>query len=206
MKQTQEFKSRISSERVVDEIDRAREQEYALLATLLSRSPDTEMLGRLSLLRGDASPLAIAHGALGEAAARTDETGARREYCDLFAGLGQDLLLPYASHYLSGSLYGRPLARLRETFGLLGIERAAGRSEPEDHVAILCEIMAGLISGDIAGPVGADREFFEKHLAPWIRRFFVDLEHAKSAGFYARVGALGRIFMEIEAEAFAFPV
>ena len=66
--------------------------------------------------------------------------------------------------------------------------------------------MAGLISGDIAGPVGADREFFEKHLAPWIRRFFVDLEHAKSAGFYARVGALGRIFMEIEAEAFAFPV
>ena len=128
MKQTQEFKSRISSERVVGEIDRAREQEYALLATLLSRSPDTEMLGRLSLLRGDASPLAIARGALGEAAARTDETSARREYCDLFTGLGQDLLLPYASHYLSGSLYGRPPARLRETFGLLGIERAAGRN------------------------------------------------------------------------------
>jgi TorA maturation chaperone TorD len=206
MEQMQESKSRISSERVVDEIDRAREQEYALLAILLSRSPDTEMVGRLSLLRGDASPLGIAHGALGEAAARTDEASARREYFDLFAGLGQDVLLPYASHYLSGSLYGRPLARLRETFGLLGIERAAGRSEPEDHVAILCEIMAGLISGDIAGPVGADREFFESHLAPWIRRFFVDLEHAKSAGFYARVGSLGRIFMEIEAEAFAFPV
>jgi len=62
-----------------------------------------------------------------------------REYFDLFAGLGQGALLPYASHYLTGSLYGRPLARLRETFQHLGIERDRGHSEPEDHVAILCE-------------------------------------------------------------------
>jgi TorA maturation chaperone TorD len=94
---------------------------------------------------------------------------------------------------------------LRETLQRLGIERAAGHSEPEDHVATLCEIMAGLIGGDIAGPVGADREFFEKHLASWIRRFFVDLEQARSAGFYACVGALGRTFMDVETAAFAFP-
>jgi hypothetical protein len=42
MERMQESGSHISSERVVDEIDRARAQEYALLATLLSRSPDTE--------------------------------------------------------------------------------------------------------------------------------------------------------------------
>ena len=40
---------------IVDEIDRARAQEYALLAILLSRSPDDELIGRLALLRGDAS-------------------------------------------------------------------------------------------------------------------------------------------------------
>jgi hypothetical protein len=79
--------------------------------------------------------------------------------------------------------------RLRETFENLGVERSAGHSEPEDHVAIVCEIMAGLIGGDIAGTVGADREFFESHLAPWIRRFFVDLERARSADFYACVGS-----------------
>jgi len=199
----QESKSRISSDRIVDEIDQARAQEYALLAVLLSRSPDAEMIGRLALLRGDASPLGVAHAELGEAAVRANEESAGREYFDLFAGLGKGLLLPYASHYLEGSLYGRALARLRETLQQLGIERAAGHSEPEDHAALICEIMAGLVGGDIAGPVGADREFFEKHLAPWIGRFFVDLEKAKSVDFYARVGSLGRIFVDVETEAFA---
>lgn len=198
----QESKSQISSHGVVDEIDGARAQEYALLAILLSRSPDSEMIERLALLRGDASPLGAAHADLAEAAARADEAGAAREYFDLFAGLGQGALLPYASHYLTGSLYGRPLARLRETFQRLGIERDRGHSEPEDHVAILCEIMAGLIGGDFAVPAGADREFFEKHLARWIRRFFVDLENVKSADFYARVGSLGRTFIDVETEAF----
>jgi TorA maturation chaperone TorD len=203
MVQMQESRSHISSHRVVDEIDRARAQEYALLAILLSSSPDSGLIGRLALLRGDASPLGAAHADLGEAAARADEASAGREYFDLFTGLGQNVLLPYASHYLTGSLYGRPLAGLRETLLHLGIERADGHSEPEDHAAILCEIMAGLVGGDIAGPADADRAFFEKHLAPWVRRFFVDLENANSADLYARVGSLGRTFVDIEMEAFA---
>lgn len=203
MEQMQEFRSHISSGRVIDEIDRARAQEYALLATLLSCSPDSQMLARLALLRGDASPLGAAHADLGEAASRADEASAKREYFDLFSGLGKVQLLPYSSHYLTGSLYGRPLARLRDTFQHLGIEKATGCSEPEDHIAVLLEIMAGLVGGDIAGPAGADHEFFEVHLARWVRRFFVDLERAQSADFYARVGALGRIFVEVETEAFS---
>ena len=201
----QESQSHVASHGAVDEIDRARAQEYALLAILLSHSPNGEMIERLALLRGDASLLGAAHADLAAAAARADEASAAREYFDLFAGLGQGALLPYASHYLTGSLYGRPLARLRETFRRLGIERDRRHSEPEDHVAILCEIMAGLIGGDLAVPAGADREFFEKHLARWIRRFFVDLENVKSADFYARVGALGRTFIDVETEAFALP-
>ena len=46
---------------------------------------------------------------------------------------------------------------------------------------------------------------FEQHLAPWIGRFFADLERAEAADFYRRVGTLGRVFMEIETEAFALP-
>jgi TorA maturation chaperone TorD len=203
MEQMQESTSQISSRRIVDEIDHARAQEYALLSILLSGSPDIQMIGRLASLRGDASPLGTAHTALGEAASRATEESAGREYFNLFAGLGKSPLLPYASHYLTDSLYGRPLGRLRETLQQLGIESAPGNSEPEDHAAILCEVMAGLISGDIAGPVDADRDFFEKHLATWIGRFFVDLEKAESADFYARVGLLGRTFVEIEKEGFA---
>ena len=197
----QEPRSQISSRRMVDEVDRARAQEYALLATLLSHSPDSLLIRRLALLRGDASPLGLAHAALGEAATRADETSVAREYFDLFSGLGQDALLPYASHYLAGSLYGRPLARLRETFQNFGIETAA-HSEPEDHIAILCEVMAGLVGGDI-GEAGADREFFGNYLTVWTKRFFVDLEGARSTDFYACVGSLGRVFVDIEAEAFA---
>jgi TorA maturation chaperone TorD len=203
MEQLQDSEPEIPSQRAVDEIDRGRAQEYALLATLLSRSPDASMIARLSLLNGDPSPLGAAHADLGAAAGRADEASVAQEYFDLFGGLGQSPLLPYASHYLTGSLYGRPLARLREALRRLGIESAAGHSEPEDHVAILCEIMAGLVSGEIAAPAGADREFFDKHMARWIRRFFADLEHVPAMDFYARVGALGRTFMDVETEAFA---
>ena len=191
------------SGRGVDEIDAARAREYALLAALLSRSPDSRLISRLALLNGDASPMGIAHTALGEAAGRANEDKVAREYFDLFIGVGGGLLLPYSSHYLTGGLYGRPLVRVRDALQRLGIEKAPERSEPEDHAAFLCEIMAGLVGGGIAAQAGADRDFFEEHLLPWIRRFFVDLEHAESADFYASVGALGRTFVDIETEAFA---
>jgi len=63
----------------------------------------------------------------------------------------------------------------------------------------------GLVGGAITGPDGCDRDFFAQHLATWARRFFVDLERANPAGFYARVGSLGRAFMAIETEAYSFP-
>jgi TorA maturation chaperone TorD len=94
---------------------------------------------------------------------------------------------------------------LRADLSKLGIERAAGQAEPEDHAAILCEIMASLASHRFPAPAGADRELFEQHLAPWIGRFFADLERAEAADVYRRVGTLGRVFVEIEAEAFALP-
>ncbi|QDP21968.1 TorD/DmsD family molecular chaperone [Bradyrhizobium cosmicum] len=192
--------------RTVDDFDFARSQEYALLATLLTRSPDGDLLGRISALRGDASPMGVAHNALAEAARRTNEQAAAREFFALFAGLGKGALLPYASHYLSETLYGRPLARLRETLGDLGLEKAPERAEPEDHAGFLCEIMAGFAGGTIPAPAPLERLFFEEHVSRWMRRFFADLEQANSADFYAAVGGLGRTFIEIEVKAFALPI
>jgi TorA maturation chaperone TorD len=189
----------------VDDTELARAQEYALLAMLLAKSPDTQLLQRLSRLRGDASPLGVAHAALGEAAARADVDRVGREYFDLFVGLGRGELLPYASYYLTGFLYERPLARLRGDLKRVGIALAEGLSEPEDHAAILCEIMAGLAGGAIEAEPGTDRRIFEKHMAPWMGRFFADLERSQRADFYARVGTVGRTFVEIESEAFALP-
>ena len=188
-----------------DEVDAARAREYALLATLLTSSPDAKLLGQLARMPVDASPLGLAHAALGTAAARLDVERVGREYFELFVGVGRGDLLPYASYYLTGFLHARPLAHLRQDLRRLGIERDKGRSEPEDHAATLCEVMALLASGEIEAPPGADREFFGAHMAPWIGRFFADMEHAGAADLYACVGALGRTFVEIETEAFALP-
>ncbi len=65
--------------------------------------------------------------------------------------------------------------------------------------------MAGLVSGRLPAPQGTDQQIFEKHLAPWIGRFFADLERAEAANLYRRIGTLGRVFMEMETEAFALP-
>ena len=189
----------------LDEIDAARAQEYGLLAALLMRAPDTRLLSNLAGLRGDASPLGMAHVALAEAAERAKAANVEREFFDLFIGIGRGELLPYGSYYLTGFLNERPLARLREDLAAIGIERAEGMAEPEDHVGILCEIMSGLASRRLPAPPESDRLIFEKHMAPWIGRFFADLENAEAADLYRRVGMLGRVFMDIEAEAFDLP-
>ncbi|TMJ81047.1 MAG: molecular chaperone [Alphaproteobacteria bacterium] len=189
----------------LDDVDAARAQEYALLSVLLARAPDRALLERLAVVRGDPSPLGLAHAALAEAAQRTSAERVEREYFDLFIGLGRGELLPYASYYLTGFLHERPLARLRAHLEKLAIERTAGQAEPEDHAAILCEIMAGLANRRFGAPADADRELFEQHLKPWIGRFFADLERADAADFYRHVGTLGRVFVEIETEAFALP-
>ena len=188
-----------------DEIDIARAQEYALIAALLMRAPNAQLLTDLTGLRGDASPLGMAHIALAEAAAGATAESAEREYFDLFIGIGRGELLPYGSYYLTGFLQERPLARLRDDLVGIGVARAEGVVEPEDHAGILCEIMSGLASRNLPAPPESDRMIFEKHMAPWIGRFFADLENASGADFYRRVGTVGRIFVDIETEAFNLP-
>jgi TorA maturation chaperone TorD len=186
----------------IDDVDVARAGEYALLATLLARAPDAAFLSKLAALRSDASPLGLAHAALAEAAERTTAEKVEREYFNLFIGLGRGELMPYGSYYLTGFLLERPLARLREDLARIGIARAEGIAEPEDHAGILCEIMSGLVSRRLPAPPDSDRLIFEKHMAPWIGRLFSDLESAAAADFYRRLGTLGRVFIEIETEAF----
>jgi TorA maturation chaperone TorD len=188
-----------------DDVAAARAREYALLSALLIRAPNAEFLAKLATLRGDPTPLGVAHAALAQAASETTAEHVEREYFDLFIGIGRGEILPYGSYYLTGFLHERPLARLRGDLAPLGIERADGNCEPEDHAATLCEIMAGLVSGALPAPAGTDQQIFEKHLAPWIGRLFADLERAESARLYRHVGTLGRVFVDIEMEAFALP-
>lgn len=188
-----------------DAIDVLRGAEYGLLAVLLGQAPSADLLTRVAGLRGDATPLGLAHIDLANAAQATDETLAGREYFNLFIGVGRGELLPYGSYYQTGFLHERPLARVREDLLQLGVERSDKTREPEDHIAILCEIMAGLAQGDFEADFEAQARFFDRHLAPWAARFFADLETTGTASFYKSVGRLGRTFIELEAEAFKLP-
>jgi TorA maturation chaperone TorD len=77
--------------------------------------------------------------------------------------------------------------------------------EPEDHAAALCETMS-LLAASPDVTLAEQGRFFEKHVGPWMGRFFGDLASAKSAHFYRAVGLLGERFLEIEHATLAMPV
>lgn len=192
----------MTSERRQDEADAARAHVYALLATLLMRAPAADLLTRLAHLKGDSTPLGQAIADLGKAARDTTAAALEREYHHLFIGIARGELLPYGSYYVTGFLHEKPLARLRGEMAELGMARAEGVPEPEDHIAQLCEMMAGMIAGEFASDLAIQRRFYGRHIEPWAAKFFADLEGAENARFYRAVGSLGKIFMGIESEAF----
>lgn len=197
----------LAAEAVIQQIlpeERLRAHQYQLLARFLAAPPDAALLQLAASFTGDDTELGSALGALARLAARVTPKAAAEEYHDLFIGVPRGELLPYASYYLTGFLYERPLAKLRVDMARLGIARADEVKEPEDHIAALCDMMAGLITGAFGPPldVVGQRAFFDAHLAPWAARFFEDLEGARSATLYAPIGTLGRVFIGIEQAAF----
>ncbi len=154
---------------------------------------------------GDDTPIGQAVGALSRVAAKAIPEEVGREYHDLFIGVGRGELVPFGSYYLTGFLNEKPLARLRSEMSRLGIERRNDVSEPEDHIAAVCEMMAGLIVGDFNEALSLEeqKKFFETHIVSWARHFFTDLEGARSSVFYACIGQLGAAFMDVEEQAFA---
>lgn len=189
----------------VSEEDALRARFYRFLARLLARPADQDFIDHLAGLGGDDTPLG---GALFEIGARARDTTpdvAEDEYNRLFIGVTRGELVPYSSYYLTGFLHEKPLAELRKDMAVNGIRRAEGVAEPEDHIASLAEMMAGLIEGDFGVPATlcVQRDFFNRHIAPWAAKFFSDLEAAEAAGLYRPVGTVGRLFVAIEAEGFS---
>jgi TorA maturation chaperone TorD len=185
------------------EEDALRADLYGLLGTLLSGPASAEVIASTAALTGDDGDLGRAVAELAKVAAQSTPDQLEREYNALFIGLGRGELLPYGSFYLTGFLHEKPLGLLREHMKMLGIARNENVKEPEDHIATLCEIMSGLISGAFGAPLPPkDQEaFFNTHVAPWAGHFFTDLEKASGSVFYAPVGKIGRAFMQIEIEA-----
>ena len=190
--------------RELAEEDVLRADAYALLGWLLKSPLTRDDLRRVGALQGDKSEFGQAMSALAAAARATTPEAVEEEYFNLFIGVGRGEVVPYTSFYLAGFLLEKPLANVRIDMAQLGIARADGVCEPEDHIASLCEIMSGLITGAFGSPadLATQQRFFDTHMAPWAEKFYEDLEAAKSAAFYMPVGKLGKLFVEIETQAF----
>lgn len=185
--------------------DRMRADLYNYLGLMLAAPANEILLAQTAGLSGDdATDLGRAIAGLARVARATTSGAVETEFNKLFVGLGRGELLPYASYYLTGHLNEKPLAALRADMAHRRIGRAPNVFEPEDNIASLMEIMGGLIVGRFGYPASVDeqRTFFDRHVGPWAAQFFSDLEAAKSSVLYASLGQVGRIFMEIEREAF----
>ena len=178
-----------------------RARLYLLLGNLLVAPPDRRLLALTAQLDGGESALGTSIRELAEAARCENPESLAAEYDALFIGVARGELVPYASYYLTGFMNERPLARLRDDMRSFGIARSEEVREPEDHIAAICEMMSGLLSGVFGCESGdaEQRRFFGAHLAPWAPRFFRDLERAEAARFYKAVGRFGQALLEFEA-------
>ena len=176
---------------------------YAMLASLLGQAPSERTLGILQNLQWDEAipgKMDQALSRLRRAACRLVPARIETEFNRLFVGMGCGEMVPYASWYQERMIQSSPLARLRADLMHLGFVRKPDSCESEDHAGALCEVM-GLICRETNGiPHAAQAEFFERHVASWMGRFFRELQEAKNAEFYRAVASFGVCFLEAESE------
>jgi TorA maturation chaperone TorD len=186
----------------------ARAELYGLLAALYYAPPTPELLAQIRVAATEAPAaggfLEEPWRALVGAASELGDETITREYNALFGGVGKPDVYLFGSHYLSGFLNEKPVAKLRSTLAGLGLERDEAMSETEDHFAYLCEVMRYLIAGDDVAVANLTRqqEFFASHVQPWAARMCDAIAQHPKAKFYALVAEFTRAFLNVEAQGF----
>jgi TorA maturation chaperone TorD len=188
----------------------ARADFYALLARLFYDAPDAALLAALAGAddivaeesSGEGAGFALAWRDLTLAAAAADPEAVEEEYQSLFVGVGKALITPYAGAYLATSEVDAPLVELRDYLARRGIGRQTSVSEPEDHIAGLCELMRFLIAEQHA-PLEDQKSVFDRFLRPAANELCDAVISCDQAGFYRAVANFAKQFLEVEYAAFS---
>ena len=183
--------------------EQARAGLYALLSHLLLSPPPQKLLDSLAAsdaMGSDLDALDAAWEGLVLAASLMDADAVREEFDALFVATGTPLVNPHESLYVGGFMMDRPLAMLRDTLRSMGLARKSGATELEDHLGSLCETMAILIGQGRS--LGAQKQFFDAHLAVWVQDCTNDIRAAPCASFYRHVADLVDAFMDVERTGF----
>jgi TorA maturation chaperone TorD len=191
-----------------DREELARAEIYGLLAHLYVAAPAPEIHERLRLAPTEAPApggfLESSWTDLVAAARRVTREAVAEEYDALFQGIGKPDIFLYGSYHLAGALNDRPLVELRKDLAALGLERAEGVLETEDHLASLCEVMRFLIAGDAPEICNLEqlRRFFRIHLQPWLETLCAEIVAHPRADFYRAAAAFTAAFAQVEAQGF----
>ncbi len=195
--------------RTIEPEDQVRADFYALLASLFYRAPDENMLRAMMLSAEpegeEAEPLAKSWAALVAASGVVSHDAVDEEYQSLFVGVGRPPLMLFGSFYMAGFMNEKPLAELRGDLRARGFARDPAITEPEDHLAALCDVMRAMILGDVANSPAAieqQQQFFAKHLQPWARQCCAAIMQNEKSNYYRRVAAFADAFFDIEIQAF----
>ncbi len=186
----------------------ARAELYGLLASLYYAPPTPELMAALRVAVTEAPAaggfLEEPWRALVGCARECTDAQVTQEYDALFGGVGKPEVYLFGSHYLSGYLNEKPLARLRDDLAALGLTRDEAMPETEDHVAYLFEVMRYLIAGDDVAVCNLtrQRDFHAAHLQPWLPALCDALAAHPAARFYAALAGFTRAFASVEAQGF----
>lgn len=190
-----------------DDEDRARADIYAVLGRLYFAAPDRALLDSLSghedMFGGDEMPLGRAWGALARAAREADPDAVSAEYDALLVGVGKAAVTPYCSYYLAPAGRERIVVALRDELRDLGLGRTGGSHEPEDHIAVLCEVMRHLVSlGANDQAIGGQKRFFVRYISPAYIPLTDAILGAAATRFYQDVARVTRVFFDLESQSF----
>lgn len=191
----------------LSEEDRGRADLYAVLANLFYAPPDRAMLGSLArhedLFGGDDVPLGRAWNALAHAARAADPEAVRLEYDSVFVGVGKAEVSLYCSRHLTPAGRERIVVALRDELRDLDLARTGETHEPEDHLAMLCEVMRELVSrSSDEHAIGRQKQFFVRYISPAYIQLTDEILGAAATHFYKDVARVMRAFFDVESQSF----
>jgi TorA maturation chaperone TorD len=182
----------------------ARANFYALLARLFQAPPDQALLDSLAAepdLEGADGELSLAWRELASTAAAADPEAIKLEFDTAFVGTGKAPVTLYACAYSIRYTNEAPLVQLRGELARLGLGRRAEVTDPEDHIAALCEVMRYLIA-EQKRELSEQRAFFERWIWPSAEPLCDAISGSDATRFYRAVAPFAKAFLQLEHSAF----
>ena len=192
---------------VVDAEEEARANVYALLSRLFAAPADAGLLSGIASSEeeetetDDPGDFALAWRGLINEAGKAQESTVADEYHALFVGTGRAEVSLYVGAYTARSSVDSMLVGLRQFLVVHGMERLTGVNEPEDHIAMLFEIMRFLILEQRSG-VDEQQHFFNQFIWSGGVSLCDAISVHPRAQFYRPVAEFAKSFLFIEHDAF----